>query len=296
MITIFSPMRPFHGNIGEVQLNAIRSWLAIRPACEVILIDDEEGTTPAAAAGLGVRIIREVKRSRLGAPLLDDLLRTAAHHAKYEIMAYITADVLMAPNSATEIIRCHALMQGRPYLAVCSRVDMLAPLTIHFDRPDWFEEVRTAAEIHGEPHGHTALDLWIYPRSLDFNCPPFPIGRCATDGWIVYKARRDGIPVIDVTSAILLIHQLHDRPAKKSPLFYEEQLECVYLFENMGENAMSLLDADWVYLNGKIGRPTGLARIYSMMSFFRPYRFLVAQRRKFRAPHLYRVPQTRPVR
>ena len=296
MITIFSPMRPFHGNIGEVQLNAIRSWLAIRPACEVILIDDEEGTTPAATAGLDVRVLREVKRSRLGAPLLDDLLRTAARHARHEIMAYITADVLMSPNSATEILRCHGRMQGRPYLAICSRLDMLQPLTIHFDRPDWVDEVLAATRIHGRPHGHTALDLWIYPRSLDFNCPPFPIGRCATDGWVVYKARRDGIPVIDVSSAILLIHQLHDRPAKLSPLFYEEQLECVYLFENMGENAMSLLDADWVYRDGEIRRPTGLTRLHSLMSFFRPYRFLVAQLRKYRVPHLYRVPQTRPVR
>ncbi len=296
MITIFSPMRPFHGNIGEVQLNAIRSWLAIRPACEVILVDDEEGTTPAATAGLEVTIIREVKRSRLGAPLLDDLLRTAAKFARHEIMAYITADVLMSPNSGTEILRCHQLMQGRPYLAVCARVDMLQPLTIDFDRPDWFEEVKAAARTHGKPHGHTALDLWVYPRSLDFNCPPFPIGRCATDGWVVYKARREGIPVVNVTSAIMLIHQLHDRPATRSPLFYEEQLECVYLFENMGENAMSLLDADWVYRHGEIRRPSGLARLHSLMSFFRPYRFLVAQRRKIRAPHLYRVSQTRPVR
>jgi len=294
MITIFSPMRPFHGNIGEVQLNAIRSWLAIRPACEVILIEDEEGTTQSAIAGLNVRVIEVVKRSRMGAPLLDDLLRTAAHHARGEIMAYITADVLMAPNTATEILRCHELMQGSPYLAICSRIDMLEPLTISFDRPDWFEDVRAAASTHGKPHGHTALDLWIYPRSLDLNCPPFPIGRCATDGWVVYKARRDGIPVIDVTSAILIIHQLHDRPAKRNPLFYEEQLECVYLFDKMGENAMSLLDADWVYHQGAIRRPTGLARLHSLMSFFRPYRFIIAQRRKFRVPHLYRVPQTRP--
>lgn len=288
-------MRPFHGNIGEVQLNAIRSWLALRPTCEVILVDDEDGTTSAAVAGLNVRVISEVKRSRLGAPLLDDLLRTAAIHARHEIMAYITADVLMSTNSASEILRCHELMQGRPYLAICSRVDMLETLTIQFDRPDWFEEVRSAAKAHGKPHGHTALDLWIYPRSLDFNCPPFPIGRCATDGWVVYKARRDGIPVIDVSASILIIHQLHDRPAKRNPLFYAEQLECVYLFQNMGENAMSLLDADWVYRQGEIRRPTGLTRLHSLMSFFRPYRFLIALRRKIRVPHLYRVPQNRPV-
>jgi hypothetical protein len=294
MITIFSPMRPFHGNIGDVQLNAIRSWLAIRPPCEVILIDDEEGTTRGAIAGLDVQVISEVKRSRLGAPLLDDLLKTGAKFARHEIMAYITADVLLSPNCATEILKCHQLMQGRPYLAVGARVDLLRALTINFDHENWFDEVNSAVKSHGKPHGHTALDLWVYPRSLDFGCPPFPIGRCATDGWIVYKARRDGIPVIDVTQAISLVHQLHDRPATRSPLFHEEQLECVYLFDNIAENAMSLLDADWIFRDGMISRPKGLRRLHSMMSFFRPYRFLVGLRRKIMVPYLYRASPLRP--
>jgi hypothetical protein len=115
MITIFSPMRPFHGQIGEVQRNAVRSRLSVRPACEVLLVDDEEGTTPDAVRDLSVRVIREVKRSAMGAPLLDDLLRVGAEHASYRVLAYVTADVLLPPNLAEVALSLDSIMGRRQF-------------------------------------------------------------------------------------------------------------------------------------------------------------------------------------
>lgn len=290
MITIFSAMRPFREDIGEVQLNAIRSWLAIRPRCEVILVDDEEGTTAAATQGLEVQVIAEVKRSRLGAPLLDDLLRIGAAHARYDILAYNTADVMLPPDFAVKMRRCHDLMQGRPYLVAAARWDLNRMITPRFDEHDWWADVEAAVKAHGRPHGHTAMDLWVYPRSQDLRAPPFPIGRCATDGWMVYQMRKEKIPVIDATSELLIVHQFHSRPAKRSLLFYQEQIECMRLVDRPAENLMSLLDADWVFADGRIKRPQGLRRAHALMSFFRPYRWLVGLRRKYRVPHLYRPP------
>jgi hypothetical protein len=282
-------MRPFHGQIAVVQLNAIRSWLAARPACEVILIDDEEGTTPDAVQQLGVMVIKDVKRSRLGAPLLDDLLRIGAEAANHDILAFITADILLPPTFPTVATTCHRLMRGEPYLAAGARVDMLREIDLRFDDPDWFETVTVAAREHGKPRGHTALDLWVYPRSFRLNPPPFPIGRRLTDGWAVHHCRSSHIPVIDFTSEVLLVHQLHDRPAKRAPLFNVELLECVRLFENSAENAMSLIDADWVLRDGHLERPKGLRRVHSAISLFRPYRYLIGLRRKHRLPQVYRA-------
>lgn len=282
-------MRPFRADIAEVQLNAIRSWLAIRPRCEIILVDDEEGTTAAATRGLDVRVVTEVKRSGLGAPLLDDLLRVGAVHARHEILAYNTADVMLPPDFATKVRQCHDLMQGRPYLAVAGRWDLSRPVSIAFDRADWWSSVQAAVRAHGKPHGHTALDLWVYPQEFKLPVPPFPIGRCATDSWVVYWARREGIPVIDMTGELMLVHQFHNRVAKRSPLFYAEQLECIRLFDNIAENGMSLLDTDWVFEGGHIRRPRGLRRLHSAMAFFRPYRWLIGLRRKYRLPQFYRV-------
>lgn len=289
MITIFSPMRPFHGNIGGVQLNAIHCWLALRPKCEVLLFDDEEGTTREATRGLDVRVVKEVKRSRMGAPLLNDLFRLARQNATYDILAYNTADVLLPADFVPKIAECHRLMAGRPYMAICSRFDMARAMEIDFSQSTWFEQVKAEVAAAGVPHGHTAGDLWVYPRNFDMAPPAFPIGRHLTDGWAIYSARLRRIPVIDLTAEILLVHQLHDRPAKRNPFFYEEQLECVRLFENAAENALSVIDADWVFTAGQIHRPRGLRRIRAALSLFRPYRRLVGFRRKRKHPHLYCV-------
>lgn len=289
MITIFSPMRPFQGNIGEVQLNAVRCWLALRPRCEILLFNDEENTTAEATRGLDVRVIADVKRSRLGAPLLDDMFRIAREQASHGILAYNTADVLLPADFQPKVIACHALMGGRPYMAVGSRVDMTRAMQIDFSSPDWYNKLLAEVAAAGVPHGHTAGDLWVYPRDFDMHPPPFPIGRHLTDGWAIYNARRHRIPVIDLTSEILLVHQLHDRSAKKSPLFFEEQLECVRLFENAAENALSVIDADWIFSGGRLRRPAGLRGVRSALSLFRPYRWLVGQRRKRRLPQFYRA-------
>ena len=50
MLTLFSTPKPFRGHIAVIQTNAIRSWLELEPACEVILFGDEEGTAEVAAA------------------------------------------------------------------------------------------------------------------------------------------------------------------------------------------------------------------------------------------------------
>ena len=287
MITIFSPMRPFHGTIGEVQRSAIRSWLSIRPACEVLLVDDEEGTTAAATNDLGVRVLHGVERSPMGAPLLGDLLRVGAAEASHPVLAYITADVLLPPNFADVVMALDRLMADRAYFAIAGRYDMLVPFSLDFDASNWFSSLQAALQTHGRKHRHTALDLWVYRREFDVNAPPMPIGRGGTDGWAVWSMRRQGIPVVDLSDEVLLVHQHHDKPARKDPRFNGELRECVRLFESMAEDAMSLLDANWLFSEGRLRRPRGLRRLHAAMSLFRPYRFLLGLRRRYQQPHIY---------
>ncbi|MDO8836191.1 MAG: hypothetical protein Q7V01_11380 [Vicinamibacterales bacterium] len=251
-------------------------------------MDDEEGTTAEAVRGLYCRVLTQVRRSRLGAPLLDDLLRIGREHASGDIIAFITADIVAQPNLAQVAEACHALMGGKPYLAVAGRVDLLRPVESIDSSCDWFEQLREATKLHGRPHGFSAIDLWIYPKTWAIDPPPFPIGRGGTDNWVVYKARTSRVPVVDVTADLLLIHQWHDKPARKSPRFREEFYECVRLFDNIAENAMSLLDADMILRDGQLRRPTGFRRVHSSMSLFRPYRKLLAQYRRIRKPHIFR--------
>jgi len=45
MITIFSNPRSFTGPFKILQYNAIRSWKYLHPDVQIILFEDEEGTT-----------------------------------------------------------------------------------------------------------------------------------------------------------------------------------------------------------------------------------------------------------
>lgn len=287
MITIFSAMRPFRGEAADLQRNAIRSWLAVRPACEVVLIDDEEGTTPGAVADLGVRTVSGVRRSGLGVPLFDSFLEAGAENATGDVLVCTTADVLFPPNFADVVASVERAMDGADYLLVSGRYDLARPIHVDFAEPGWFDAVRAEVWTARRPDYRSGIDTWVYPRRVRLRPPPFPVGRHGTDGWAVYDMKRRGIQVIDVTGELCLVHQHHGKPAGRDPRFHEEMRDCARLFDGMAEHALNLLDADWLWRDGRLERPRGFRRLHSAMSLFRPYRFLVGQRRRLRLPHLY---------
>ena len=48
MITIFTIPKPFHEHNGVIQRNAIKSWIQLKPKCEIILFGDDDGVAEAA--------------------------------------------------------------------------------------------------------------------------------------------------------------------------------------------------------------------------------------------------------
>ena len=61
MITIFTIPKPFKGHIKIIQINAVRSWLKLRPSCQVILFGDEE-VVAETAEELGIQHVSDAKR------------------------------------------------------------------------------------------------------------------------------------------------------------------------------------------------------------------------------------------
>ncbi len=122
LITIFSAPKPFSNpHIATIQRNAIRSWLALGDAVQVLLLGDEEGL-PQAAVELGVELIREVRRNAMGTPLVSSLFELARQHGPSPLLAYVNADILLLPD----FIRGAQALQatGKPFLAVGQRWDL----------------------------------------------------------------------------------------------------------------------------------------------------------------------------
>jgi hypothetical protein len=79
MIALFTIPKPFRGHVAVIQRNAIQSWLQLKPACEIILFGDEEGTAEIAGE-MAVRHVPEIKRNEYGTPLVNDIFYKALVH------------------------------------------------------------------------------------------------------------------------------------------------------------------------------------------------------------------------
>jgi hypothetical protein len=59
-------------------------------------------------------------------------------------------------------------------------------------------------------HPSTGIDYFAFPRKLRWSLPPFAVGRPGWDNWLICRARELGVPVIDATQAVMVVHQNHD--------------------------------------------------------------------------------------
>lgn len=205
MLTIFSVPKPFRGHIKVIQINAIRSWLLLRPACEVILFGNEEGTAEIASK-LGIRHIPDVECNEYGTPLVSSIFKIAQNIARHELMCYVNADIILVNDFLESIHR----VQKRSFLLVGQRWDVDLKKNWDFNKSDWEVRLRTYLTEEGKLHAPSGLDYFVFPRGLYQDIPPFAIGRPAWDGWMAHQAHSLGAPVIDATDVVTVVHQNHD--------------------------------------------------------------------------------------
>ena len=103
MLTIFTAPKPFtNPHIDLIQRNAIRSWVALGPEVEVLLIGEEEGLAEAARE-LGVRHLPQVQRNDQGTPLIPSIFNLARQETDKPYLAYVNADVILLPIDEAEV-------------------------------------------------------------------------------------------------------------------------------------------------------------------------------------------------
>lgn len=206
MLTIMTAAKPFRGHIAVIQRNALRSWALLTPRPEVILFGDEEGVADCASE-LGFLHVPRVARNHYGTPLLADIFAQAERRSGSPLFAYVNADIVL-PGEFTpglEIIR----KKFSRFLAVGHRTNLDVPSPIDFTG-DWEQELKARLRREGVLETHTGIDVFVFPRDTYRDVPPLAIGRVWFDQWCIKYARKNGIPVIDMTRFVSLVHQLHD--------------------------------------------------------------------------------------
>jgi hypothetical protein len=204
-LTIFSIPKPFRGHIALIQRNAIQSWKHIGGEVRIVLFGDDDGVADEAASA-GVEHVGDVPRSELGTPLLNAVFDDVRSRRTSELACYVNADIILAPDLLAAASRLHMAR----FLAVGRRWDVDVSESIDFRQTDARAELRELAHRNGKPHPPTGSDYFLYPGAIDWGFPPFAVGRPGWDNWLIFRARRLGIPVVDVSECVEVIHQNHE--------------------------------------------------------------------------------------
>ena len=205
MLTIFAVPKPFQPQFKTIQTNAIKSWLRLRPACEIILLGNEAGTAEIASE-LGIRHLPEVDCNEYGTPLINSIFSIAQNTASHRIMCYVNADIILMSDLLPAVQRVHK----ERFMVVGQRWDIELNEAVNFDDAQWESRLRAHLAESGKLHPASGSDYFIFPRGLYTDIPSFALGRPAWDNWMIYRARSLGIPLIDATKSITAVHQNHD--------------------------------------------------------------------------------------
>jgi len=279
MLTIFSIPKAFVGHTNIIQKNAIKSWLELKPQCEIILFGDDKGVAETAKE-LSVDHIPFVRKNEFGTPLLSSAFTSAQQVAKNNTLMYANADVIFFQGLIETVYKIK-----QEFFLICGRRwDLDIRDHVDFKNSTWTTKLFSRITKEGKLHGYAGIDYFIFPKNM-VNMPEFAVGRPGWDGWLVYDVRMRKIPVIDATDSITIIHQNHDYSHSKFP--ERNRVGGPELKENTmlaggGANMMTLREADWVLNKEGLKRPRFTLRILSFLSLYYPWRWLLGVKRTIR--------------
>ena len=206
MLTIFSVPKPFTGSTADLQRNAIQSWQRLEPKPEIILCGDDPSIESEATV-LGVKSLGNLAFSPYGTPLLNSVFSKGHEIAIFPILCYANADIIFFQDLVDAVRRIHF----DQYLAVGQRTDLDLTHGLDFSHSNWALDLRTEVQEKGHLHSIFGIDYFIFTADSGLHkLPPFAVGRPRWDNWFIFNARKNGIPVVDITRVCQVVHQNHD--------------------------------------------------------------------------------------
>lgn len=241
MLTIFATPKPFRGHFDVIQRNALRSWSHISPRPEIILFGDEQGTADVASE-LGVRHVPVIPRNACGAPLIS-LFEAAQAVSSHELLCYVNADVILMDDFTNAVQTVWE--RERRFLMVGKVWHVYIDRTLDFSVADSPGRLRDYVLRHGaQPPPPGNSDYFVFPHGLWARFPPIAIGRGFWEAWLIFEARRLGVPVVDASSTVMAVHQGHDQSVYSHGLRrWREEISRNYELVGKDASRFTLLDA-----------------------------------------------------
>lgn len=207
VLTLFTAPKPFTDpHISMIQENTLRNWRALGDDIEIVVIGDEPGIADICQS-LDIRHLPDVLCNQKGTPLISSIFNLARGANDSRFLAYFNADILILPGliESLEIIA----NEKKQFLAVGQRWDLDVEESLSFT-DGWDEALRKKVQENGELHGQTGSDYFMYPRECFIDIPDFAVGRAGWDNWMIFHARWQHWPVVDLSEVVTIVHQNHD--------------------------------------------------------------------------------------
>jgi hypothetical protein len=186
------------------------------------------------------------------------------------VLAYVNADIVLGDDFAEAVSKVRHLKR---FLMVGRRWDLDVDSPIRVGEPGWWESLRADVRVRGHLHAETGIDYFVFTKGLFGHIPPFALGRCAWDNWLIYKAWSCGAPIIDCTDAVTAIHQNHGYGNDGS-----QAVETIWNGEEALENrrlaggmVFDILDSTHVYSAGRIRRAMSREYVLRRMDRLREF-------------------------
>lgn len=273
MITIFAIPKAFNGHIKIIQRNAIQSWTLLRPRPRLILFGSDEGTKEIAEE-LNIEHVPSVACSEYGTPIIQDVFRQARQLSNTPLLCYINSDIILM-NDFMDAVKIAS--ESMKQFLLCGRrwnLDVVNPLDFS---EGWEERLKQQVTIDGILEETWAIDYFVYSSNIGNDMPPFIIGRAGWDNWFLYSVRANGLPLIDATTSIQVVHQNHDYrhvPAGSGKSYAGPETDINLQLSGKLATEFSIKDATHELSSGKLKRiwnKDALVRHLDMMPKLKPW-------------------------
>uniref|UniRef100_A0A6M3M180 Putative glycosyltransferase n=1 Tax=viral metagenome TaxID=1070528 RepID=A0A6M3M180_9ZZZZ len=219
-LTIFTTCRAFEGQHAIIQHNALSSWMLLRPRPEIIVFGNDAGSAEICKE-LELRHEPEVETTEHGIPFVDSLFSKAQQVASHNLLCYINADIVV--NGGLVEAATEAAGRFERFMMTGLRWDLETTERLDFGG-EWAMKLEARARRDGAFHRTTGADYFAFPRGLYQKIPDFIIGRSAWDNWLIMDAARRGIPLIDATKAVFVVHHGLTSPARDTAFNHNQKL------------------------------------------------------------------------
>lgn len=277
--------KPFDETFGPLQINAIKSWIAlIHPniSTEIWLLGHEQGVEE--TANLLNCKWSDVEYNKYGTPLVSDIFKKLvlfsdnsqsidnstsidkSQMIEIPILCYVNCDIILFNCFLANIWAFHEKFYGKkqnklPYMLVGCRWDVDdVPIVDDFSKSDWVEKLIDEVLPRSRKHDPGGIDYFVFSPQTFKYIYPFALGKFVWDRWLVGNVyRRDSITV-DLTATNFVIHQNADwyqasqggKTRDREALYKTEEVIINHTFDYYEKDVISGTRWETVYDDDKI--------------------------------------------